>query len=109
MTPEEATRYNQYWNDTADSLAKSSAQDLRESIINGNITKTTGGKINSKVVGTGIDTNTGNIYQGISGMKNNPTRNSISTKVQELLDQVGISQTNYPLDNCAEFNIIKIL
>ena len=40
-------------------------------------------------------------------MKNNPARNAISTKMQELLDQVGISQTNYPLDNCAEFNIIN--
>lgn len=56
---------------------------------------------------TGIDTNTRNIYRKISGMKNNPTRNSINPKMQELLGRVGSSQTNYPLDNCAEFNIIK--
>lgn len=44
MSPEEVARYDKYWNDVADDLAKNNIQDYRNSILNGDITKTTGGK-----------------------------------------------------------------
>jgi hypothetical protein len=107
MSPEEAGRYNSYWDDVADDVAKSNIENYRQAILNGQVTKTTGGKINSKVVTAGVDTNTGEIYYGVSGMKNNPTRTSIHPKMQSILDNVGTSQTNYPLENCGEFNVIN--
>ena len=67
----------------------------------------TGGKINSKVVTAAIDTNTGDIYYGISGMNNNPTRNVINPQMQAILGSVDGSMTNYPLENCGEFNAIN--
>ena len=107
MPPEEAARYDDYWNGIADDLAKNDIQDYRNSILNGDITKTTGGKINSKVITVGVDINTGDTYYGISGMNNNPTRSPTSPIMQDIIDSVGTSQTNFPLENCGEFNVVN--
>ena len=107
MSPEEAARYDAYWNNVADDMLKSNLNSYRQAILNGDITKPTGGKINSKVVTAAIDTNTGDIYYGISGMNNNPTRNVINPQMQAILDSVDGSMTNYPLENCGEFNAIN--
>ncbi len=61
----EAARYNDYWNGVADNLAKDNVQNYRNSIMNGEITKPTGGKINAKVITAGVDTNTGEVYHGL--------------------------------------------
>ena len=107
MTPEEIAHYDAYWNNVADDMLKSNINSYRQAILNGDITKPTGGKINSKVVTATIDTNTGDIYYGISGMNNNPTRNTINPQMQAILDSVDGSMTNYPLENCGEFNAIN--
>ena len=107
MSPEEAARYDGYWNNVADDMLKSNLGDYRRAVLSGDITKTTGGKINSKVVTAAIDTNTGDIYYGISGMNNNPTRNMTNPQMQEILNSVNESMTNYPLENCGEFNAIN--
>ncbi len=107
MTPEETARYDAYWNNVADDMLKSNINSYRQAILNGDITKPTGGKINSKVVTAAIDTNTGDIYYGISGMNNNPTRNAINPQMQAILDSVDGTMTNYPLENCGEFNAIN--
>lgn len=107
MTPEEIARYDAYWNNVADDMLKSNINSYRQAILNGDITKPTGGKINSKVVTAAIDTNTGDIYYGISGMNNNPTRNVINPQMQAILDSVDGTMTNYPLENCGEFNAIN--
>ena len=107
MSPEEAARYDKYWNNVADDMLKSNLGDFRSAVLSGDITKTTGGKINSKVVTAAIDTNTGDIYYGISGMNNNPTRNMTNPQMQEILNSVNGSMTNYPLENCGEFNAIN--
>ena len=107
MTPEEIARYDAYWNNVADDMLKSNISSYRQAILNGEITKPTGGKINSKVVTAAIDTNTGDIYYGISGMNNNPTRNAINPQMQAILDSVDGTMTNYPLENCGEFNAIN--
>ena len=107
MTPEEIARYDAYWNNVADDMLKSNINSYRQAILNGDITKPTGGKINSKVVTATIDTNTGDIYYGISGMNNNPTRNAINPQMQAILDSVDGTMTNYPLENCGEFNAIN--
>lgn len=107
MSPEEVARYDKYWNNVADDMLKSNLSDFRSAVLSGDITKTTGGKINSKVVTAAIDTNTGDIYFGISGMNNNPTRNMTNPQMQEILNSVNGSMTNYPLENCGEFNAIN--
>ena len=107
MTPEEIARYDVYWNNVADDMLKNNINSYRQAILNGDITKPTGGKINSKVVTAAIDTNTGDIYYGISGMNNNPTRNAINPQMQAILDSVDGTMTNYPLENCGEFNAIN--
>lgn len=107
MTPEEIARYDAYWDNVADDMLKSNINNYRQAILNGDITKPTGGKINSKVVTAAIDTNTGDIYYGISGMNNNPTRNAINPQMQAILDSVDGTMTNYPLENCGEFNAIN--
>ena len=107
MTPEEVARYDNYWNNVADDMLKDNVNGYRQAILNGEISKTTGGKINSKVITAAIDTNTGDIYNGISGMNNNPTRNATNPQMQAILDRVGSSMTNYPLENCGEFNAIN--
>jgi len=107
MSPKEAARYNEYWNGVADDLAKTNVQNYRNAILNGDITKPTGGKINSKVITAGVDINTGDVYYGTSGMKNNPTRTTTHPQMQEIIDKVGGSQTNYPLENCGEFNAVN--
>lgn len=107
MTPEEIAHYDAYWNNVADDMLKSNINSYRQAILNGDITKLTGGKINSKVVTAAIDTNTGDIYYGISGMNNNPTRNAINPQMQAILDSVDGTMTNYPLENCGEFNAIN--
>lgn len=107
MTPEEVARYDQYWNNVADDMLKSNVNSYRQAILNGEITKTTGGKINSKVITAAIDTNTGDVYFGISGMNNNPTRNAINPQMKAILDSIDGSMTNYPLENCGEFNAIN--
>lgn len=99
MTPEEIARYDAYWNNVADDMPKSNINSYRQAILSGDITKPTGGKISSKVVTATIDTNTGDIYYGISGMNNNPTRNAINPQMQAILDSVDGSMTNYPLEN----------
>lgn len=76
-------------------MLKSNLGDFRSAVLSGDITKTTGGKINSKVVTAAIDTNTGDIYYGISGMNNNPTRNMTNPQMQEILNSVNGSMTNY--------------
>lgn len=91
----------------ADDMLKSNVNSYRQAILNGKITKATGGKINSKVITAAIDANTGDIYYGISGMNNNPTRNDINPQMQVILDSVDGSMTNYPLENCGEFNAIN--
>ena len=91
----------------ADDMLKSNVNSYRQAILNGKITKATGGKINSKVITAAIDANTGDIYYGISGMNNNPTRNVINPQMQVILDSVDGSMTNYPLENCGEFNAIN--
>ncbi len=107
LDAEEIIRYGAYWNDVADNLLKSKVNNYRQAILNGDITKPTGGKINSRVVTAAIDTSTGDIYYGISGMNNNPTRNATNPKMQAILDNVGRPMTNYPLENCGEFNAIN--
>lgn len=107
MTQEEIARYDAYWNNVADDMLKSNISSYRQAILNGDITKTTGGKINSKVVTAAIDINTGDIYYGISGMNNNPTRNATNSQMQAILDSVNGTMTNYPLENCGEFNAIN--
>ncbi len=107
MTPEEVARYDAYWNNVADDMLKSNVSSYRQAILNGDIIKSTGGKINSKVVTAAIDTNTGDIYYGISGMNNNPTRNAINPQMQAILDSVDGTMTNYLLENCGEFNAIN--
>ena len=107
MSPEEVARYDAYWNNVADDMLKSNINSYRQAIINGDITKLTGGKINSKVVTAAIDTNTGDIYYGISGMNNNPTRSATNPQMQAILDSVDGTMTNYPLENCGEFNAIN--
>lgn len=107
MTPEEIARYDAYWNNVADDMLKSNINSYRQAILNGDITKPTGGKINSKVVTAAIDTNTGDIYYSISGMNNDPTRNAINPQMQAILDSVDGTMTNYPLENCGEFNAIN--
>ena len=66
---------------------------MGQAILIGDITQPTGGKINSKVVTAAIDTNTDDIYDGISGMNNNPTRNTINPQMQAILDSVDGSMT----------------
>lgn len=61
MSPEEIARYDKYWNNVADDMLKSNLSDFRSTVLSSDITKTTGGKINSKVVTAAIDTNTGDI------------------------------------------------
>lgn len=107
MSPEEIARYDSYWNNVADDMLKSNIDGYQQSVLNGLIAKTTGGKINSKVLTAAIDTNTGDIYYGISGMNNNPTRGLTNSQMQSILDQVGSSKMNYPLENCGEFNAIN--
>lgn len=107
MSPEELARYNQYWDNAGNQLAKNSAVQYRNEILNGNITKTTGGKINSKVATVAVDTYDGHVSYGISGMKNNPTRNPVNSTMNDILSNQGQSYTNYPLDNCGEFNAIN--
>ncbi len=107
MTPEETARYDAYWKNVADDMLKSNINSYRQAILNGDIIKPTGGKINSKVVTAAIDTNTGDTYYGISGMNNNPTRNAINPQMQAILDSVDGTMTNYPLENCGEFNAIN--
>lgn len=91
----------------ADDMLKSNVNSYRQAILDGEITKATGGKINSKVITAAIDTNTGDIYYGISGMNNNPTRTIVNPQMQAILDSVDGSMTNYPLENCGEFNAIN--
>ena len=50
MSPEEVARYDGYWNNVADDMLKSNLGDYRRAVLSGDITKTTGGKINSKVI-----------------------------------------------------------
>ena len=107
MTPEEQARYDAYWNNVADNMVKSNVESYRQAILSGDITKTTGEKITSKVVTAAIDTNTGEIYYGVSGMNNNPTRGIINPQMQAILDSVNGSMTNYPLEKCGEFNAIN--
>jgi len=107
MSPEEIARYDEHWNVVADDMLKSNLSNFRNGILNGDITKTTGGKINSKVMTAAIDIETGDIYYGISGMNNNPTRNTINSQMQSILNSVDGTMTNYPLENCGEFNAIN--
>lgn len=107
MTPEEVARYDKYWDNVADDMLKSNLSNYRSSVLSGDILKTTGGKINSKVLTAAIDTNTGDIYYGISGMNNNPTRTLTNPQMQEILNGVNGSMMNYPLENCGEFNAIN--
>ncbi|WP_141213069.1 RHS repeat domain-containing protein, partial [Brevibacillus laterosporus] len=91
-----------------DDAAKQYASSLRDGILNGTIRKTTGGKIDAKVLSVGVDKKTGEMFYGISGSKNNPTRlNETHTDLQKIIDRKGVSETNYPLDNCGEFNAIN--
>ena len=83
-------------------------------IRNKNIVKTTGGKISAKVVTVAIDDKTGKTYYGISGYKYNPTRKLLSNNETEqheilktMINNFGESLTNYPIDNCGEFNAIN--
>ncbi|MDE6662806.1 MAG: hypothetical protein K2K46_05600 [Lachnospiraceae bacterium] len=43
MTPEEIARYDAYWNKVADNMLKSNIDSYRQAILNGDITKPTGG------------------------------------------------------------------
>ena len=107
MTPEEIARYDAYWNNVAEDRLKSNINSYRQAILNGDIIKPTGGKTNSKVVTATIDTNTDDIYYGISGMNNNPTRYAINPQMQAILVSVDGTMTNYPLENCGELNAIN--
>lgn len=78
------------------------------------IVKTTGGKINAKVVTVAIDGKTGKVYYGISGYKANPTRKLLSNNeteqheiLKKMINDFGESLTNYPIDNCGEFNAVN--
>lgn len=55
LDAEEIIRYGAYWNDVADNLLKSKVNNYRQAILNGDITKPTGGEINSRVVTAAID------------------------------------------------------
>ena len=88
--------------------ARQYASSLRDGILNGAIKKTTGGKIDAKVLTVAVDKKTGEMFYGISGSKNNPTRlNETHPDLQQIIDHKGVSETNYPLDNCGEFNAIN--
>ena len=94
--------------DNVDEAAKQYAFNLKENILNGVIRKTTGGKIDSKVLTIAVDKKTGEMFYGTSGMKNNPTRlDDTHTKLQKTLNNKVNSETNYPLENCGEFNAIN--
>ena len=117
MDSEDLIRYEKYWDKTADFLAKEKIDLFRQQIINKIVTKTTGGKIESKVATVVIDTDTGKIYKGLSGIKGNPTRGDVNDFLakhlensKKILEEAGFkkgSLTNYPLDNCGEFNAIN--
>lgn len=64
-------------------------------IKNKDITKTTGGRINSQVLTVAIDNHTGMVYCGLSNPLNNPTYNSISNpKLKKLIDNAGAPPKN---------------
>ena len=86
-------------------LVKKRIAEIREDVKNGKITKTTGGRIRSKVVTVAIDLDTDDIYYGFSGDENNPTRlKPYNKKMNEFMEKVGNkSWKNYSLDNCGEF------
>ncbi|TVX92045.1 hypothetical protein FPZ44_02630 [Paenibacillus agilis] len=91
-----------------DNAAKEYASNLRRGIIDGVIKKTTGGKIDAKVLTVAVDKKTGEMFYGISGYKNNPTRlNETHKDLKRILNHKKDSETNYPLDNCGEFNAIN--
>ncbi len=95
--------------DNIDECAKGIAYKLRDMINTKQIVKaTTGDKIKATVVTVAVDNKTGNVYYGISGFKNNPTRRSETIEfLQQRLKEVGNSKYNYSLDNCGEFNAIN--
>ena len=90
-----------------DSIVKQAAEEYRNKVKNGEIKKTTGGKLKSKVATVGVDSKTGKLYYGLSGMGHNPTRNSVTHPTMQNMLKEKTTQTNYPLENCGEFNVIN--
>ncbi|MEE1056417.1 MAG: starch-binding protein [Acutalibacteraceae bacterium] len=101
--------------DIIDDIARDTAQQLRNMINSGTITKTTGGKIREAVVTVAVDKQTGKIYYGISGSRSlntdplsNPTRRlERNEQLDVYFEDVGTSNYEYNLDNCGEFNAIN--
>ena len=90
-------------------MRKGIALKLKQMIDAGDIRKITGGKIDAQVVSVVVDEKTGKVYYGISGFKQNPTRRAdIFDFLKNRIDDVGEPLTNYPLDNCGEFNALKM-
>lgn len=106
MPTKEIERYDDYWNGTADHILKTDIEVFRQNILHKKILKTTGGTINAKVITVAIDTNTGKVYYGISGQNGNPTRIPPHPKMKEMLERFE-TMTNYPLDNCGEYNAVN--
>ena len=91
-----------------DDTAKGIALKLKQMIDAGDIRKITGGKIDAQVVSVVVDGKTGKVYYGISGFKQNPTRRAdIFDFLKNRIDDIGEPLTNYPLDNCGEFNALN--
>lgn len=101
--------------DIIDDIARDTAQQLRNMINNGTITKTTGGRIREAVVTVAVDKQTGKIYYGISGPRSlntdplsNPTRRlERNQQLDVYFENAGNSSYEYPLNNCGEFNAIN--
>lgn len=100
--------------DYIEKVSKSLSIKLAEMIREQKIKTVNSGKIKGKIVTVCIDKKTGKVYYGISGYKSNPTRrvdaNNITitnNMLANMINNLGESLTNYPIDNCGEFNAIN--
>ena len=86
-------------------LVKNTAIEIAQDIVDGKIRKTTGGRLPAKSLTVAIDLDTDEIYYGVSGKNNNPTRlKPYNAKMSKFMEKVNNeSLTNYTLDNCGEF------
>lgn len=100
--------------DYIEKVSKSLSIKLAEIIREQKIKTVNSEKIKGKIVNVYIDKKTGKVYYGISGYKSNPTRrvdaNNITitnNMLADMINNLGESLTNYPIDNCGEFNAIN--
>lgn len=116
LTAQDTFAWTEYDHDNS---VRAIAVTLARKVSNREITKTTGGKIDSSVVTVAVDISTGKIYMGLSNRKNgNPTYSGednvcsfISERVSDVCNKynctIDLGLNGKGLINCGEYNAIN--